>query len=136
VAAILASTLKQDPASLNTDWFGALLVKGLLEWAPRGIPEARATGWLLWSITGVLRHLSPQDPHFEGFVRDLAVLARGVARAQNPAPPKAASARPTPAGPFPPSKASSKWTSAPWAGFPASSSAPPTNSPPPDSFFR
>jgi hypothetical protein len=241
VAAILASTLKQDPASLNTDWFGTLLVKGLLEWAPRGVPEARdfakawlefhlnsqrlapysgnrsrtvraggvvittycghyglsfpcfeifqqlrdprarrvcldiadiilhqsarnrygmvahddtaefaipdtcyfvvtplmiaarldsqhsavyraqaiyqlrtnldvfliketglaktillasglgrtywtrATGWLLWSITGVLRHLSPQDPHFDGFVRDLAALARGIARVQDPA---------------------------------------------------
>jgi len=42
VAAIIERTLAAEPASLNTDWFGTMLVKGLLEWAPRGVPEARA----------------------------------------------------------------------------------------------
>jgi hypothetical protein len=42
----------------------------------------RASGWLMWSITGVLRHLAPSDPSFAGFAADLAVLARGVSRVQ------------------------------------------------------
>ena len=48
VAAIIGRTLKEDPASLNTDWFGTLLMKGMLEWAERGFPETRqfATRWL------------------------------------------------------------------------------------------
>ncbi len=43
----------------------------------------RASGWLLWSITGVLRRLPPTDPRFAGFVADLRVLADGVARVQD-----------------------------------------------------
>jgi unsaturated rhamnogalacturonyl hydrolase len=43
----------------------------------------RASGWLLWSITGVLRHLAPGDPQFPGFVADLAALGRGLARVQD-----------------------------------------------------
>jgi len=43
----------------------------------------RATGWLLWAMTGVLRHLPPAGPDFEGIVRDLRLLADGIARAQN-----------------------------------------------------
>ena len=48
VAAILENTLKQPPASLNTDWFGTLLMKGMLEWHRRGITEVRpfAEAWL------------------------------------------------------------------------------------------
>lgn len=48
VSAIIANTLKQDPGSLNTDWFGTLLVKGLLEWARLGVPDAGgfAKRWL------------------------------------------------------------------------------------------
>ena len=48
VAAILADTLKRDPGTLNTDWFGTLLVKGLLEWTARGVPEGGefAKRWL------------------------------------------------------------------------------------------
>ncbi len=42
VAAILRETLKSDPGTHNTDWFGTLLVKGLLEWAARGVPQAAA----------------------------------------------------------------------------------------------
>ncbi|MGE5645701.1 MAG: glycoside hydrolase family 88 protein [Acidobacteriota bacterium] len=38
ISAIIENTLKQDPGSLNTDWFGTLLVKGLLEWTRRGVP--------------------------------------------------------------------------------------------------
>ncbi len=48
VAAIVADALKRDPASFNTDWFGTLMMKGLLEWAPLGFPEAGrfAQRWL------------------------------------------------------------------------------------------
>ena len=48
VAAILAATLNSDPASHNTDWFGTLLMKGLLEWGRRYVPEAGpfARAWL------------------------------------------------------------------------------------------
>jgi hypothetical protein len=48
VSAIISKSLAQDPASINTDWFGTLLMKGLLEWAPLGFPQTRefATRWL------------------------------------------------------------------------------------------
>jgi hypothetical protein len=48
VAAIIQSTLRQDPASLNTDWFGTLLVKGLLEWGRKHVPAAGpfAKAWI------------------------------------------------------------------------------------------
>lgn len=47
VSSIIAATLKQDPVSINTDWFGTCLMKGLLDWAPR-LPEVKAFGkkWL------------------------------------------------------------------------------------------
>ncbi len=53
VAAVIANTLRRDPASLNTDWFGTLLVKGLLEWAARGVPEGRefAKAWFEHHLT-------------------------------------------------------------------------------------
>ena len=43
----------------------------------------RATGWLLWSITGVLRHLPENDPAFPGFLADLQTLGTGIARHQD-----------------------------------------------------
>ena len=43
----------------------------------------RASGWLLWSITGVLRHLPPADPDFGRFLKDLKALADGIARVQD-----------------------------------------------------
>ncbi len=43
----------------------------------------RATGWLLWAMLGVLRHLPPEDPQAAGFIRDLGVLAAGIAKAQD-----------------------------------------------------
>jgi rhamnogalacturonyl hydrolase YesR len=43
----------------------------------------RATGWLLWAITAVLRHLSPSHPDFGRFRDDLQALAAGVARVQD-----------------------------------------------------
>ncbi len=48
VGAILERSLGAEPGALNTDWFGTMLVKGMLEWAQRGVPEARAfaTRWL------------------------------------------------------------------------------------------
>jgi rhamnogalacturonyl hydrolase YesR len=44
---------------------------------------SRATGWLLWSMTGVLRHLSPEHPAFAVFVADLKRFADGIARHQD-----------------------------------------------------
>jgi len=48
VAAIIANTLSLNPASLNTDWFGTMLMYGLLQWESRGFPEVRAfaQAWL------------------------------------------------------------------------------------------
>jgi rhamnogalacturonyl hydrolase YesR len=43
----------------------------------------RATGWLLWAICGVLRHLPPDDPQRQGFIDDLNLLARGIERSQD-----------------------------------------------------
>jgi hypothetical protein len=48
VRAIIRNTLSQNPASLNTDWFGTTLLHGLLEWHRRGIGEVKdfAAAWL------------------------------------------------------------------------------------------
>jgi rhamnogalacturonyl hydrolase YesR len=42
----------------------------------------RASGWLLWSITAMLRRLDRNDPVFRGFTTDLAALAAGMRRVQ------------------------------------------------------
>lgn len=42
VGVILANTLKRAPETLNTDWFGTLLMHGLLRWSRRGVCDARA----------------------------------------------------------------------------------------------
>jgi hypothetical protein len=59
VRAIIEKTLRQDPASLNTDWFGTLLVKGLLDWAELGVPRTRdfARRWFEGHLNS--GHLSP-----------------------------------------------------------------------------
>ena len=48
VRSIIRNTLREGPASLNTDWFGTTLVQGLLEWHRRGVPEVKsfAAAWL------------------------------------------------------------------------------------------
>jgi rhamnogalacturonyl hydrolase YesR len=48
VGAIIRNTLAEDPASLNTDWFGTTLLQGLLEWHRLGVGGVRAfaTAWL------------------------------------------------------------------------------------------
>jgi len=48
IAAIIANSLNRDPSSINTDWFGSLLMQGLLQWGRRGISEVRpfALAWL------------------------------------------------------------------------------------------
>lgn len=43
----------------------------------------RASGWLLWAITAMLRRLDPRHPAFNGFTSDLRVLADGLSRAQD-----------------------------------------------------
>ena len=44
----------------------------------------RASGWLLWAITAMLRRLSPQHPAFGGFRTDLRKLVDGMTRVQEP----------------------------------------------------
>ena len=44
----------------------------------------RASGWLLWSITSMLRRLSPDHPAFSGFRTDLERLFDGMVRVQEP----------------------------------------------------
>lgn len=53
VAAIIANTLAKEPGSLITDWFGTLLVEGLMRWHERGIKEAApfAQDWLGYHLT-------------------------------------------------------------------------------------
>jgi rhamnogalacturonyl hydrolase YesR len=48
VRAVINNTLALDPGSLNTDWFGTVLLQGLLEWHRRGVTEVRefAAAWL------------------------------------------------------------------------------------------
>jgi hypothetical protein len=137
VAAIIVDSLNRDPASINTDWFGSLLIQGLLQWSRRGISEVqpfslawldrengriyqeqalyqlrvytdmflvketgltrtillkdglgktywtRATGWLLWAITSVLRYLPRSAAEAEGFLKDLRSIANGLERVQD-----------------------------------------------------
>jgi rhamnogalacturonyl hydrolase YesR len=61
----LAKTMLTDEGLGNTYW-------------------TRASGWLMWAITAVLRHLPPSHPAFGGFVSDLAELSDGVAHVQDP----------------------------------------------------
>lgn len=42
VGAILTATLNRAPETVNTDWFGTLLMHGLLRWSRRGVCDARA----------------------------------------------------------------------------------------------
>ena len=42
----------------------------------------RASGWLLWSITAVLRRLEGHNPAFAGFTADLKRLVEGMIRVQ------------------------------------------------------
>ncbi|HWA87252.1 MAG TPA: glycoside hydrolase family 88 protein, partial [Opitutus sp.] len=44
----------------------------------------RASGWLLWAMTSVLRYLPENDPRRPAFLRDLGRLAAGVRRRQDP----------------------------------------------------
>lgn len=44
----------------------------------------RASGWLLWAITAMLRRLDPKDAAFAGFTRDLKRLVDGMVRVQEP----------------------------------------------------
>lgn len=39
VAAVISDSLRLDPSSVNTDWFGTMLMEGLLRWRARGIAE-------------------------------------------------------------------------------------------------
>jgi len=44
----------------------------------------RASGWLLWAITAMLRRLDPKHPAFMGFASDLRLLVDGISRVQAP----------------------------------------------------
>ena len=43
----------------------------------------RASGWLLWAITGVLRLLPESDPNFRRYLEDLELLASGMRKTQD-----------------------------------------------------
>jgi rhamnogalacturonyl hydrolase YesR len=43
----------------------------------------RASGWLIWAVTGVLRHLPRSDASRPGFLDDLSRLASGMAKVQD-----------------------------------------------------
>ncbi len=61
----LAKTLYRGGAVGNTYW-------------------TRASGWLLWSITAMLRRLDAKQPAFAGFRDDLERLVDGLIRVQTP----------------------------------------------------
>jgi rhamnogalacturonyl hydrolase YesR len=42
VPGIITETLRRPPASLNTDWFGTMLMEGVLKWSRRGVGDAHA----------------------------------------------------------------------------------------------
>jgi len=69
IAAIIAHSLNRDPASINTDWFGSLLMQGLLLWNRRGISEVRpfAKAWLdyQWQSKTVSRYSGPTSRIFQ-----------------------------------------------------------------------
>jgi rhamnogalacturonyl hydrolase YesR len=68
VASIIANALNQDPTSFNTDWFGTVLMDGLLRWQPRAFPETRtfAQTWLDYhrKSTGVSKYSGPPSRSF------------------------------------------------------------------------
>jgi hypothetical protein len=68
VSAIIVETLRRDPSSINTDWFGSLLIEGLLQWNRRGIPEVRdySLAWLdhHWNSKMVSRYSGPASRVF------------------------------------------------------------------------
>jgi hypothetical protein len=72
VAAIIGDTLKQDPAGINTDWFGTCLMEGLLQWGDR-VPEVWEYGrkWLQYHLDSA--RLSPYSGH-----RSRSVRAGGI----------------------------------------------------------
>ncbi len=73
VAAILDRSLGQDPSVWNTDWFGTLLMKGMLEWGGSHVPEVReyARRWLD-------HHLSLTSVSKYSGAKSRAVMAGGV----------------------------------------------------------
>ncbi|MCZ2074573.1 MAG: glycoside hydrolase family 88 protein [Bryobacterales bacterium] len=73
VAAILDRSLRQDPSVWNTDWFGTLLMKGMLEWGGSHVPEVReyARHWLD-------HHLSRTSVSKYSGAKSRAVTAGGV----------------------------------------------------------
>ena len=68
VASIIANALNRDPASFNTDWFGTMLIDGLLRWQPRAFPETRAfaQAWLNYhrKSKGVSKYSGPPSRSF------------------------------------------------------------------------
>lgn len=95
---MIASTLDRDYRSLFREqalvqlqaYAHAFLVKetGLAKTVlfPTGVGSTywtRATAWLMWAITAVLRHLPSGHPQFATVAENLRRLAEGVARVQH-----------------------------------------------------
>jgi hypothetical protein len=74
VKTIITEGLKRDPSSLNTDWFGTMLLHGLLLWSKRGVSEVRpfARAWLE-------HHLHAKAVSKYSGPRSRTVMAGGVA---------------------------------------------------------
>ncbi|MCP5112104.1 MAG: hypothetical protein GY953_14840, partial [bacterium] len=69
VAGIVARSLNRDPGSLNTDWFGTVLMDGLLRWHGRGVQQIApfARKWLDHHMDsgGVSRYSGPKSRVFQ-----------------------------------------------------------------------
>jgi len=74
ISAVMARSLAAGPQAWNTDWFGTLLIKGLLDWVPLGFPEHRefARRWLDFHLAS--KSLSP----YSGARARRQVLVGGV----------------------------------------------------------
>ncbi|MFN7996346.1 MAG: glycoside hydrolase family 88 protein [Bryobacteraceae bacterium] len=64
VSAIIEKTLRQEPASVNTDWFGTCLMQGLLVWAgqaPETLEFARKWFDAHWNSKGLSPYSGPKS---------------------------------------------------------------------------
>ncbi|MCW5983272.1 MAG: glycoside hydrolase family 88 protein [Bryobacteraceae bacterium] len=69
VGAIVSSSLRLEPSAVNTDWFGTVLMEGLLRWRARGVEEVRpfARAWLDHHLQSgsVARYSGPKSRIFQ-----------------------------------------------------------------------
>ncbi len=73
VKAIITETLGRDPGSFNTDWFGTMLLHGLLLWCQRGVSQVKP-----FARTWLEHHLKQQTVSRYSGPRSRTVIAGGV----------------------------------------------------------